>query len=290
MLIKHANRFARMPYYSPSRKSCAANPSTRNLSLPNRVVKNNSLSRRMSSSQASPANSKLRMILLGAPGSGKGTLSSKLIERFRLDIIGIGDLLRRNVEKQTKIGRLAESYISKGDLLPDPIILEIVQPELKKLKNKDWILDGLPRTRQQAIQLDKFMKSELNDQLNLVVSLEVPTEVILKRITERWIHAPSGRVYNTTYTPPKVMGKDDITGEPLIKRKDDTVEVFSNRLRLFHNENKPLLEYYDNQFVMTGPEAHKRKKLAHLFGTSSDEIWPQIDKVVKEHFPHLTSQ
>ncbi|MBW0527380.1 hypothetical protein O181_067095 [Austropuccinia psidii MF-1] len=120
-----------------------------------------------------------------------------------------------------------------SDLLPNSIIFEIAQPELEKLNHEDWIQDGLPRTRQQAIQLDKLMKSKLNDQLNLVVSLEVQTKVILKHITERWIHAPSGRVYNTTYRPPKVMGKDNITGEPLIKCKDDMVKGVFDSLNQF---------------------------------------------------------
>ncbi|EGF99377.1 uncharacterized protein MELLADRAFT_29112, partial [Melampsora larici-populina 98AG31] len=107
-----------------------------------------------------------------------------------------------------------------------------------------WILDGFPRTRAQAIKPDKFLKEELNNELNIIIALHVPDNIILHRISGRWIHGPSGRVYHTTYNPPKVERLDNVTGEPLIKQTDNTVEVFANRLNLFHEENEPMLNYY----------------------------------------------
>jgi len=232
--------------------------------------------------------SKIRMILLGPPGSGKGTHCSKLMESYDIAMIGTGDLLRWNVDNQTEVGKVAEEYICKGALLPDDIILELVKPEIRKLKDRNWILDGLPRTRSQALMLDEFLLKELDDQLNLVISLEVPDDVIIKRITGRWIHAPTGRVYNTTYNPPLIEGRDDYTGELLTKRKDDTVEVFANRLKSFHLQNQPLLDYYDHQFVIDGHhDLRKRKKLVHFFGHSSDQIWPEMQKTIHQRFPHI---
>lgn len=228
------------------------------------------------------------MILLGAPGSGKGTHCTKLMETYDINMIGTGDLLRWNVDNQTEVGKIAEEYICKGALLPDDIMLELVKPEIKKLKHRNWILDGLPRTRSQAVKLDEFLAKELDDQLNLVVSLEVPDEIIMKRITSRWIHAPTGRVYNTTYNPPLIEGKDDFTGELLTKRKDDTVEVFAERLKSFHLQNQPLLDYYDPQFVISGHhDLRKRKKLVHFFGDSSDQIWPEMQKAIQQRFPDV---
>ncbi|CAH7682293.1 adenylate kinase-domain-containing protein [Phakopsora pachyrhizi] len=232
---------------------------------------------------------RMRMIILGAPGSGKGTHCSKLLKKFDLSMIGMGDLLRYNVSKKTEVGKLAESYISRGDLLPDEVILKLIKPEIRKLQDRDWILDGFPRTKSQAIQLDKFLSDEFKDQLNLVVSLEVPDSLIIERISGRWIHEPSGRVYNTTYNAPIEEGKDDLTGEQLTKRKDDTIEVFSRRLESFHQENKPMLNYYDSQFVNTQSEdcVKRVKKLVHIFGPSSDTIWPQMKELIRSRFPYL---
>lgn len=247
--------------------------------------------RQVLSSNAS--SQRMRMIILGPPGSGKGTHCSKLISTFNPSLIGTGDLLRWNVNNHTEVGKLAENYISRGDLLPDDVILELVKPELRQLVDQDWILDGFPRTRAQAIKLDRFLKEELNDELNLIIALHVPDDIILHRISGRWIHGPSGRVYNTTYNPPKVEGLDDVTGEPLIKRKDDTVEVFANRLNSFHEENEPMLNYYKYQTIESpsasrGPSTTvKGKKLIHLSGHTSDDIWPQIYAHVQERFPHL---
>lgn len=250
-----------------------------------------------------------RIILVGAPGVGKGTQAERLLQRFpQLSAISSGDLLRNNVKNQTPLGIKAESAIKSGALVPDAMILRLI---LHELKTRGWlappegispltlastsatssvadfdtdsfveqpslasysappqtsddpsasfILDGFPRTAGQASQLDNLIP------INLVVSLKTPFEVILERIAGRWIHAPSGRVYNTTFNAPKVAGKDDITGEPLTKRSDDDEETWKHRLNKFVETSEPLLEHYAQKGV-----------LWEVSGNSSDEISPKL--------------
>jgi nucleoside-triphosphate--adenylate kinase len=144
--------------------------------------------------------SKLRLIILGAPGSGKGTISSRIVKEFRLPHLSSGDLLRANVEKKTPIGLKAREYISKGHLLPDDFISKIILDELKILGNSSWLLDGFPRTLAQAKMLDS---ARIN--VDRVINLNVPFEVIVNRLKHRWVHPSSGRVYNLEFNPPKVQ-------------------------------------------------------------------------------------
>jgi len=250
-----------------------------------------------------------RIILVGAPGVGKGTQTERLLQRFpQLSAISSGDLLRDNVKNQTPLGIKAQSAIESGALVPDAMILRLI---LHELKTRGWlsppggtspltlssssttasmqdfeadsfveqpslasysappqtsddpsasfILDGFPRTAGQATQLDNLIP------INLVVSLKTPFEVILERIAGRWIHVPSGRVYNTTFNAPKVPGKDDITGEPLTRRVDDDEETWKHRLKKFEETSEPLLEHYAQKGV-----------LWEVAGNSSDEISPKL--------------
>lgn len=173
-----------------------------------------------------------------------------------------------------------ESLLKTGSLVPDGLILTLIKNELVGRgwltssnasapaaesvtpvdePDASYILDGFPRTAEQASQLDKLIP------VNWVVHINTPAEVVLDRIANRWVHASSGRVYNTTFNPPNVAGKDDITGEPLTKREDDTEEVWLTRLRKFEETSLPLLEHYDKQGV-----------LWKVDGRSSDEISPQL--------------
>ncbi|KAK4048821.1 Adenylate kinase 2 [Microbotryomycetes sp. JL201] len=172
------------------------------------------------------------MIILGAPGAGKGQddvyndidlMITRLTPGVEWDIesVVVGDLLRQETRKGTALGRQAESVMKAGGLLPDELVLQLVKPQLEKLQHSNWILDGFPRKASQAVLLDRLL-AEQKDELNYVVNLEVPDEVILERIEQRWIHAPSGRVYNLSFNPPREAGKDDVTGEPLSQRPDDT--------------------------------------------------------------------
>ena len=221
-----------------------------------------------------------RIILVGAPGVGKGTQAERLMKRFpQLSAVSSGDLLRNAVRNKTPLGLEAESHMKSGSLVPDDMILRLI---LVELKAKSWvpsttslsdaapslpsdapsasfILDGFPRTSVQAKKLDSLIP------INLVVSLITPVNIILGRIADRWVHAPSGRVYNTGFNKPKIEGKDDVTGEPLTKREDDGEGTWKNRLRKFEETSKPLLEHYERKGVLWRVE-----------GNSSDEISPKL--------------
>jgi len=229
-----------------------------------------------------------RVILVGAPGVGKGTQAERLMEKFpQISAVSSGDLLRRSVRNKDSLGLAVESTMRAGSLVPDDIILKLI---LGELKSKRWvspktsisdafpaqpsddpeasfILDGFPRTASQASKLDALVP------INFVVSLVTPPDIILSRIASRWVHEPSGRVYNTTFNAPKVEGKDDETGERLTKRADDDIETWKQRLRKFHETSKPLLDHYGRKGI-----------LWTVKGESSDEISPQLFREFERRF------
>ncbi|KAK9764726.1 Adenylate kinase 2 [Basidiobolus ranarum] len=220
--------------------------------------------------QTAYGEAKLRMLLIGAPGAGKGTQASRIQNQFNVLPISSGDLLRRNIVQETEVGRMAQTVMASGGLVSDDIMIELIDKELNELQmhapTQNWLLDGFPRSVSQAQALDStLLKNERS--LNLVINLHVPEEVILQRIMDRWVHIPSGRVYNLTYNPPQRAGHDDITGEELSKRPDDDPDVFQSRLRKYREITEPLLEYYDRKGV-----------LATMSGRTSDEIYPKISQ------------
>lgn len=199
-----------------------------------------------------------RAVILGAPGSGKGTISSWICRDFNLAYISVGDVIRNQVKHKTPFGQEAEQYISKGKLLPDSIVNTLVFNELHQFYyESSWLLDGYPRTLTQAQQLEKdvYLKKKQTKRihLNSVVNLVVPDDAIIDRVKDRWIHLSSGRIYNSKFNPPKVSGKDDLTGEPLTKRDDDKPEVVAERLRSFHEQIKPVVDYYkyETKLILT---------------------------------------
>jgi len=264
-----------------------------------------------------------RVILVGAPGVGKGTQSERLLQRFpQLSSISSGDLLRHNVKQRTPLGIKVESTIKAGGLVSDDLILRLIRNELK---HRGWIyshhpsgdvmtlassplgsadgaavsdeaeieaflsspehargitsaqtsgdpsasflLDGFPRTAIQAERLDELVP------INWAVSINTPLDVVMERISGRWVHEPSGRVYNTGFNPPKAAGIDDMTGEPLVRRADDNEEVYRARFKKFQETNEPLLEHYARKGV-----------LWEVNGLSSDEISPQLFREFERRF------
>ncbi|RKP22385.1 adenylate kinase-domain-containing protein, partial [Syncephalis pseudoplumigaleata] len=188
----------------------------------------------------------LRMLLIGAPGAGKGTQSARLQRDYSFSALSSGDLLRRHVANRTAVGQQAAQIMARGELVPDALMIRLILAELAQLGgtgHRDWLLDGFPRNKAQATSLDTTLMQR-GTPLNMVVSLQVPDEVILERILSRWVHAPSGRVYNLGYNPPHRPGLDDVTGEPLTRRPDDTEPVFRSRMRAFRETTEPLLEHY----------------------------------------------
>lgn len=219
----------------------------------------------------------LRMLMFGKPGAGKGTLSSRLMAKYNVRFLSAGDLLRQHIAEKSDIGKEAEAIVAQGGLVPDEMITEIVSERLDALNGQHWILDGFPRTLAQG----KLLDEHLGQPLSLIVNLDVPDDVIISRIADRWVHLPSGRVYNTSYNRPRVEGRDDVTGESLVKRPDDNEETFRRRLEQFDAHTSPLLNYYVST---VNPSA---TKLVTLSGRTSDEIWPKLDSVVRTSFPNL---
>jgi len=199
---------------------------------------------------------------MGAPGSGKGTIAKRIITDFDMKYVVSGDILRSQVKQKTEIGKQAEDYMKKGALVPDSIMQKMILDEMKRLKGETWLLDGFPRTLAQAEALHDAATAP-----DVVVDLQVPFEVIIDRISKRWIHEPSGRVYNLDFNKPKVAGKDDITGEPLTQRIDDMAETVFARLKAYEAQTRPVSEFY------------KSKGILHEFhGRESNAIWPHVRK------------
>ncbi|KAJ2552077.1 Adenylate kinase 2 [Coemansia sp. RSA 1933] len=214
----------------------------------------------------------LRMLILGAPGAGKGTQSSRIRRHFDIAAISSGDVLRRNIAEQTAAGKKAQAAVAQGMLVNDDIIVELIRNELDTIEGNNWLLDGFPRSITQARALDAMLAAT-NQPLDAVVNLVVPESVILQRVVERYVHVPSGRVYNLSYNPPKIAGIDDVTGEPLEHRPDDNPESFKRRLEQYHALTKPLLDYYRSAGV-----------LASFPGETSDIIFPQIHAYLDDRF------
>lgn len=219
----------------------------------------------------------LRLILLGAPGSGKGTQTSKLLREFPgILSISSGDTLRQEVAKGSPVGASAAKFLERGELIPDKVMVELMIKQLSDKKWLDaqssWLLDGFPRTCSQAKAFDEALEASKAN-LNLVVELDVDQEVIMQRIMSRWIHEGSGRVYNLDYNPPKVPFKDDVTGEALTQRKDDTKEVFQRRLDDYNAQIRPLRDFYREKNI-----------LVNIAGNSSDIIFPKLKRYIENNY------
>ncbi|KAK9363962.1 adenylate kinase-domain-containing protein [Lipomyces starkeyi] len=219
-----------------------------------------------------------RVLLLGPPGAGKGTLTERLLKHFEIPGISSGDILRRHIKDGTEIGQLASSIINKGKLVPDDLMTKVVASELRRRcwlsPSTSWLLDGFPRTHAQAEMLDAQELEPAKAGMNLVVELQVSEDAMLDRIANRLVHVPSGRVYNLTYNPPKVPGRDDITGEPLSRRPDDDPAVFRKRLKEYRASTEPLVEYYRKSGDV----------LWSVAGETSDVIFEQLEREVIRRF------
>ncbi|XP_055923703.1 GTP:AMP phosphotransferase AK3, mitochondrial [Eupeodes corollae] len=202
-----------------------------------------------------------RAVILGAPASGKGTISKRIVEKFGFVHISPGDILRLNISNGTALGKKAKVYMDEGKLVPDELIIKCVSGRIIEAGNRSWMLDGFPRTVSQAERL------QATDPVDAVLNLDVPTDVIIERVKGRWIHLPSGRVYNEGFNSPKVPFKDDETGEDLVQRDDDKPEIVRKRLEVYHEAMKPVLEFYEKYNLVT--------KFA---GRTTAEIWPGIEK------------
>ncbi len=182
----------------------------------------------------------MRILLLGVPGAGKGTQAQFLIAKHNIPQISSGDMLRSAIRAGSALGIEAKSYIDQGALAPDQLVIELVKQRVKNVDCANgFILDGFPRTLPQA---DALRNAGLD--LDHVIEIEVPDDEILMRMSGRRVHLASGRSYHVKFNPPKVAGKDDVTGEMLVQRADDNEATVKARLDVYHAQTKPLVQYY----------------------------------------------
>ena len=184
----------------------------------------------------------MKIILLGAPGAGKGTQATFLRTKFNIPQISTGDMLRSAVTNKTELGVSAKDFMDRGLLVPDDLIINLVKLRINEDDCKNgFLLDGFPRSIPQA----QAMK-DIGINIDYVIEIQVPDEDIIERLSGRRIHLKSGRIYHIKYNPPKEKGKDDITGEPLIIRDDDIKETILKRLETYHHQTEPLVSFYSS--------------------------------------------
>ncbi len=182
----------------------------------------------------------MQIILLGLPGAGKGTQARFLIEKFGIPQISTGDMLRAAIKRGTPAGIRASDYMERGDLVPDEVVIELVKERLRAPDcARGFILDGFPRTIEQAEAL-----REAGINIDFIIEIEVGDGEILRRMSGRRVHPASGRTYHVEFNPPRVPGKDDVTGEPLVQRADDNEATVMQRIATYHDLTKPLIAYY----------------------------------------------
>ena len=199
----------------------------------------------------------MRIILLGMPGAGKGTQAQYLIEKFKIPQISTGDMLRAAVKAGTPLGLEAKQYMNKGELVPDGIVIELAKQRVKEPDCAEgFIIDGFPRTIPQAEALRKA-----GVDIDRVAEIAVNDEEILRRLSGRRVHPASGRTYHVSFNPPRVPGKDDVTGEDLVQRPDDKEETVKNRIATYHAQTKPLIDYYSQWEKSGEPRAPRYIKI-----------------------------
>lgn len=205
----------------------------------------------------------MKLILLGAPGSGKGTISEVLVNKLHLFHISPGELLREEVRKQTTIGTEIAKYIEKGELVPNKFVVEMVKLEIGK--RKEFVLDGFPRSVEQAEEIKDL-------HVDAVISLEVPEEVVIERFSGRRTCPKCNTGYHLKYLPPKKEGICDKDGEKLIQRKDDNPETIKERFKIYHKETAPLVNYY------------AKKKMLHKVDASlaPDKVSAAVLELIKQ--------
>lgn len=214
----------------------------------------------------------MKIIMLGAPGVGKGTQAKKLAAKYSIPHISTGDIFRANIKQQTELGKLAKTYIDKGMLVPDELVVDLV---IDRLEQDDcangYIFDGFPRTIPQAQELDEAL-AKSGEAIDYVINIEVPDEDIVKRMSGRRACIECGATYHIVHMPTKVEGICDVCGKETVLRDDDKPETVMNRLDVYHEQTKPLIDYYEEKEV-----------LVKIDGTKSiEEIFETITNVVGE--------
>lgn len=215
----------------------------------------------------------MKVILLGCPGAGKGTQAKLITERYHIPQISTGDILRSAIKQESELGKMVKSIVDSGQLVPDEIVIQLVQERFREPDCQDgFLLDGFPRTVAQAEALQAF------ENIDCVIDIDVPEEEVVRRISGRRIHPASGRIYHLISHPPKEADKDDLTGEALIQRPDDTEETVRNRLAVYQKQTHPLRDYYQHFKAQSGV---KTPKYIKINGTGTvDEISNMITSIL----------
>lgn len=202
----------------------------------------------------------MNLILLGPPGAGKGTQAAKIIEKYNIPHISTGDIFRENIKNGTELGKKAQEYMNKGQLVPDELVVEIATDRLAKDDCKNgFLLDGFPRTVFQAEELDGFLESK-GSKIDHVLDIDVDREELMIRLTGRRVCSKCGASFHVVNIPPKKEGICDVCGGELIQRKDDNEETAANRIEVYNKETKPLIDYYE-----------KTGNISHIDGTTGLE-------------------
>lgn len=199
----------------------------------------------------------MKLVILGPPGAGKGTQAEFIINKYNIPHISTGDIFRENIKNNTDLGKEAKSYMDKGLLVPDEVVIKIVQDRISRDDCKDgFLLDGFPRTVTQAVSLDAQL-DKLNTKLDKVINIDVDQSILVDRAVGRRICKTCGATYHVKYNPPKVEGVCDKDNTPLIQRDDDVKETVENRIKVYLDQTVPLLDYYVAQELLVNVDGSK---------------------------------
>ncbi len=205
----------------------------------------------------------MKIVMLGAPGAGKGTQAKKIAERYRIPHISTGDIFRANIKNGTELGSKAKSYMDRGLLVPDELVVDLVVDRIKQDDcSQGYIFDGFPRTIPQAEALDAALKV-INEKIDYVLNVEVPDSNIVDRMSGRRACLNCGATYHLKHIPTKVEGICDICGAKLVLREDDRPETVLERLKVYHGQTRPLIDYYKHQGILA--EVDGTKDMAEVF-------------------------
>ncbi|MGO1580356.1 MAG: adenylate kinase [Peptoniphilaceae bacterium] len=192
----------------------------------------------------------MKLVILGPPGAGKGTQAEYIINKYNIPHISTGDIFRENIKNNTELGKKAKSYMDKGLLVPDEVVIEIVQDRILKDDCKDgFLLDGFPRTVAQAVSLDSELV-KLGTQLDKVINIDVDTDILVERAVGRRVCKTCGSTYHIKFNPPKEEGICDKDGTPLVQRDDDVKETVETRIQVYFEQTSPLIDYYKAQGLL----------------------------------------
>lgn len=214
----------------------------------------------------------MNLILLGPPGAGKGTQAAKIVEKFNIPHISTGDIFRKNIKEGTRLGKKAQEYMNKGELVPDSLVIEIALSRLTEDDCKEgFLLDGFPRTVEQAKALDEFL-ADKDNRVDYVLDIDVKKDDLLTRLTGRRVCKTCGATFHVVNIPPKQAGICDECGGELYQRADDTLETVENRIGVYELQTKPLIDYYEGI-----------GNIAHLNGSKNqDELFVDIEKILSD--------